>query len=188
MYEAGEKQEIESIEASTSALDLAFIFDDTGSMNSEIDTAKRRVTNLTNEIEKRGIDARYALVSFKNDTQINVGFTADATKLKTKVETLRASGGGDAPECNFDAVETALSLEFRDEANQVFIDITDAPSHYAGDGSGYADYTIDNVADDLQTTGVSFIGVSPGFNDERTSVQLLAERVGGLWTDIHGTE
>lgn len=188
LYEAGEKQEIESIEMLTSALDLVFVFDDTGSMADQIDAAKRRVTNLTTAIEKRGIEARYGLVTFKDSTDVDTRLTDDAAELKQNVERLEAQGGGDAPECNFDAIETALSFDFRSDANQVFVDITDAPSHYRNDGSGYADYSIEDVARDLEAADVTFIAVSPGLADDRASVQTLANKVGGLWTDIHSTD
>lgn len=186
IFEGGSEREVISLEFIDEALDLAFVFDDTGSMGGEIDGAKAGVTDLTDSIDGRNIDARYALVSFKDDVEVDQRFTARASSLKSSVDQLRASGGGDRPEVNFDAIERALDLDWRADAQRVIIDITDAPSHYAGDGSGFSDYTFGKVASDLQDAAVTFISVGPDKENRTDSLKSLAGEVGGLWTDISG--
>jgi len=184
--EEGEQREITSFELIDDALDLVFVFDDTGSMNSEIDGAKAGVTDLTNSVDNRNIDARYALVTFKDDIEVDQRFTTSASNLKSSVDRLTASAGGDVPEANFDAIERALDLDWRSDAQQVIVDITDAPSHYRGDGSSYSDYTFDEVTRDLRKAGVTFISIGPDKENKTDSLKSVASEVGGLWTDIKG--
>lgn len=165
-------------------LDLVVVFDDTASMGDEIADAKAGVTDVTEAIDAQGIDARYALVTFKDDVELDLGFTRDADELKDAVNGLRAKGGGDAPENNVDAIERGLALPFRDDAEQVILDVTDARTHYRGDGDGYSDHTLSEVADDLNDSGATFVAVSRDRENEKDSIKTLAGEVGGFWTDI----
>lgn len=170
------------------ALDLVVVFDDTGSMSGEIADAKAGVQEVTDAIGDRDIDARYALVTFKDDVELDLSFTRSPDELKQAVDQLEASGGGDLPENNVDAIERGLSLPRRDDAELVVLDVTDAPTHYEGDGSGYASHTVSDVADDLQAADATFIAVSPDREDRDGSIKRLAGDVGGFWTDIDAAE
>lgn len=146
VYEYGERMEITDIEYSASSLDLVFVFDDSGSMGNEISAMKRKVKSLTDDIDDAGVDARYGLVSFRDDADTDLTFTEDVDSLKDAVDSLDAYGGGDFPEDNFDAIMTALEDEYRADAQKIVVDITDATSHYDGDGSGFSEYTLSDVA------------------------------------------
>jgi len=183
--EAGVEKAIENFSYTSTSADIAFVFDDTGSMNDQITAMKAKVTQLTDDIEAAGIDARYSLISFKDSVETDLRFTEDAAALKSVVDQLEAAGGDDSPEVNFDALNQALSLDFRTEAQKVLIGITDAPSHYDGDGSEFAEVSIDEIATRIRESGVAYIAVSPGFTDEDSSTRVLAERVDGLWIDIN---
>lgn len=182
--EGSRERSVASVERVDSPLDLAFVFDDTGSMSAEIDGAKAGVRDLAEQIHDRGIDARYALVTFKDDVEVDTSFTTDVRRLDSDVAALEAAAGGDVPEANFDAIHRALELDWRADARRVVVDITDAPSHYAGDGSGFSSYTFDDVTAALGETETTFIAVAPDMDDERRSVKTVAEKVGGLWADV----
>lgn len=184
--EGGEERELTGFEFSSTQLDLVFVFDDTGSMFNEIAGAKQQSKELTQQIADSGVDARYGLVSFKDDVEVDLSLTDDAAALQDALDDLFARGGGDGPEDNFDAIERALEFDFRDGAQKVFIDITDNIAHYRGDGSGFSEYTLEEVKTDLMEQGVTYVAVSPGFDDEQASKQVLAEEVGGLYVDING--
>lgn len=188
VYEGGEKRPITDFSFSSTALDLVFVFDDSGSMSDEIATMKREVKSLTDQIASSGIDTRYGLVSFRDSPQIDLDLTDSASALKDTVDSLSADGGGDFPEDNFDSIQKALSLGFRDSAQKVVIDITDATSHHEGDGSGYSSNSLSEVATDLRKAGVSFISVSNGFDDPKASLKVLAQKTGGLWIDINDAD
>lgn len=184
VVEGDTSRDMHSVEPVAEALDIAFVFDDTGSMTDEIDGAKQGVTELTEAIEQRGLDTRYALVTFKDQVDLDQRFTPHANQLIDAVEQLTARAGGDTPEVNFDAIERALGLDWRTDAEQVVVDITDAPSHYEGDGSGFAEYTFGDVVRDVRASDVTFISISPDEDNETDSAKSVAEAVDGLWTDI----
>ena len=183
----GEPTELERVTFLGDELDLVFVFDDTGSMSDEIEGAKEGVRFLTEEIDAQEMDARYSLVTFKNEPTVRTPFTRDAATVTSHVDDLYASGGGEIPEGNFDAIERALDLDYRPGAQRVMVDITDAPSHFDGDGSGVSDYTFDDVAEDLRESGATFLSVAPDVEDRRSSAKSLASAVGGFWTDISDT-
>ena len=189
IYEDGVEQTIESFETTggttTTKADILFVFDDTGSMGDEISDMKTKCKDLTDSIEAAGIDARYALVSFGDAPELDQDWTDDATVFKSAVDALYASGGGDWPEDNLDAIEMGLGLGFRSGTQKIIIDITDAPTHYKGDGTGFSDYTMSEVENDLISTGVTYIAVSPD-STAANEKKVLASEVGGLWIDIHG--
>jgi len=193
--ENGVVVDIESFDFSgsttTGKLDLAVVFDDTGSMIEEIYDMKSKVQDLIDEIESSGLDTRYALISFKDDVTIRTLWTSDADSFKDAVNDLYASGGDDTPENALDAIETALSLGFRSDAKKVILVITDAPSHQKGDGTIISEYTKSEVKNDLMSSGVIFIAVSPDFEvsqEPYVDIRELAEDVGGLWIDIHSAD
>lgn len=188
IYEEGTQKKIKEFSFSETAIDLVFVFDDSGSMGDEIATMKRQAKALTNQIDEKGINAQYGLVSFRDSPNTDLRLTSDSTELVDAVNSLEAYGGGDFPEDNFDSIETALDFDFRNGAQTIIVDITDATSHYDGDGSGVSEYTLTEVASDLREQGAIFVGVSRGFDDPQASFKVLANKVGGKWYDIHGAD
>jgi hypothetical protein len=118
-------------------VDLVVVFDDTGSMGGQISDLKSEVNSLTDDIESAGIDARYALVSFKDIVELDQDF-ADDSAFQNAVDNLSASGGNDSPEDNLDALAVgtgnaaaqdgsgASLSSFRSGAQRIVVDITDA--------------------------------------------------------------
>lgn len=188
VYEGGERRPLTDFEFSSTSLDLVFVFDDSGSMGGEIAAMKREAKKLTDQIAASGIDAQYGLVSFRDRPQTDLELTNDADALKRSVDSLNAYGGGDFPEDNLDAISSALDLEFRDSAQKVIVDITDATSHYAGDGTDYSEHSITEVASRLRAAGVAFVAVSPGYDDPDASMKVLANKAGGYWIDIRSAD
>ena len=134
--------------ASGQKLDLAIVFDDTGSMQPEIDAMKSKVGDLTNTIKASGLDANYSLISFKDSVSVKTKWTKDQAVIKKNVDSLYSEGGGDEPEDSMDAIEAVLSMGFRPDAQKVILVITDAHAHYKNDSSGFSKYTKDEVEKD----------------------------------------
>lgn len=188
IVEDGVEREITNFDFGSSKSDVVFVFDDSGSMSDEIGGLKSKVTDLVSSIEAAGIDAQYGLVSFRDDIEVDLSLTDDADELKSAVNGLSAGGGGDFPEDNFDAIAKALTFDFRSDAQKVLIDITDAISHYEGDGSGFSEHTISEIADQIVDSGVAYVAVSPGYDDEKAAKRVLANRVDGTYIDIDGAD
>jgi hypothetical protein len=175
--------------AANYSLDLAVVFDDTLSMEWQIDGMKAGLKRLTSQILVAGIRPRYSLVTFKDGVNVRSDWTEDQSKFVSAVSSLEASGGDEIHEDTLDAIEAAISLGFRKDALKAVLVITDAPSHYRGDGTNFSNYTVPEVLSDLNKSGVTFISVSPRF-DERETVDLknVAEAAGGAWIDSSSME
>jgi VWFA-related protein len=219
--EDGVEQEIElcaPVSVGGSMADIVFVFDDTGSMGDEIDAMKAGATDFAADVAAAGFDARFALVSFADDVDFDLDFTADVPTFQAAVNTLFASGGGDFPEASLDGVMFALNnLSYRPGAQKVHVLITDALAHYRGDGTPFSAYLMPEVVDALNAQDVTVFVISPDFlaglaawttasnqGDKRTpqelvellanvdptenDVRVLADETNGLWQDINAAD
>ncbi len=172
--------------ASGQMLDLAVVFDDTGSMQQQIYAMKSKVNGLIDRIRASKIDANYSLVSFKDNVTIRTKWTSDPQIFKKSIEALHAYGGNDLPENSLDAIEEVLSLGFRPGAQKVILVITDTNSHYMSDHSGFSNYTKSEVERDLAEAGVIFIPVSPTFEKPRNvDLKDVANETQSLWINMN---
>ena len=188
--------------ASGQKLDLAVVFDETDTMADEIRAMKSNVDDLTNKIKASDIDARYSLVTFKEEVLTKIEWTDDPEVFKREVNQLRAYGGFyQRPEDSLGGVAKALSFGFRPDAQKIIIVITDEPSMQRGDGWSNSTYHQDDVQQDLLDAGVMLVAVSPDFrsrsipsNIPRSDLPLyadmreLAQNSGGLWINIYSAD
>lgn len=176
--------------ASGQKLDLAIVFDDTGSMQPEIDAMKSKVKALTDKIKTSGMDANYYLVSFKDSISIKTDWTNDPDALKKCINALHAYGGDDEPENSLDAIETVLLRGFRPDAQKIVLVITDAHGHYRNDGTGSSKYTKEDIENDMIKTGVIFVTVSPTFEKANGYVDLkdIANEIHSKWIDMNSAD
>lgn len=120
---------------SSPKVDLAFLFDVSGSMWDEIDVVKAKTIEIVNAISQKldSVDAQFGLVVFSDDVdpytkKIISDFTADATQFKTNVESVELLGGGDYPEAALEgAYEGLTNLKWRDSSDlKIMIGVSDA--------------------------------------------------------------
>ncbi len=117
-------------------MDIAFIIDTTGSMDTYIDGVKEKAIEFSNILGDKGIDYQLGLIGFgdlgeKEKPKI-YKWTKDVKKFQKNVKRLPRTYGGDIPESSLEALETAVNyLEKRPMKNgyKAFVLITDAPPH-----------------------------------------------------------
>lgn len=180
-------------------LDLAIVFDETTSMDSEINALKSKIKDLTQKINSSRLDARYSLVTFNGaDVATKTNWTDDAGSFRNAIGRLTISGGNpDLPENSLDGIERALSFGFRPEAQKIIIVATDEPSQQKGDGKSKSVYAMDDVKNDLLKSGAMLIAVSPDFRNANVEANVprsdlakyadmrkLANESASLWIDI----
>lgn len=185
--------------ASGQKLDLALVFDETNSMNEEINALKLKVRDLTQKINSSKLDARYSLVTFNgSDVATKINWTNDADYFRSNCRNLSTSGGNSRlPENSLDGIEKVVSNGFRDDAQKVIIVVTDEPSLQKGDGKSNSAYTVEDVKSDLLNSSAMLIAVSPDFRNRNVNpnvrhldlpkyadVRELANDASGLWIDI----
>ena len=187
VYENGVEQRVVDVACKVgrgNAVDLVIVFDTTSSMSDEVAMVKRHVGSFLGNITSAGLDLRVALVTFKDDVKVVSGFTKDIDRfVRDMILPLRVSGGGDTPEAALDAIAAGLGLGFRGGAVKLVMVITDAPTHYRGDGTPYSRYTVEEVLGALKRAGAVLIAVS--YNRRGPyEMKTIAERAGGMWIDI----
>ncbi|HEY1352200.1 MAG TPA: VWA domain-containing protein [Ktedonobacteraceae bacterium] len=119
--------------------DVLFVLDCTGSMQGEIDAIKSSIIDFANTIESDGVRVRVGLIEFRDRLHGEEArvltfeggspFTSKAALFRQALASVRAHGGGDAPESSLDALMLALRQPFASETNKVIVLITDAPPH-----------------------------------------------------------
>ena len=119
---------------SSKSVDVCFTFDTTGSMSSQINSAKQRIVEFIGSLTKMCDGPRFALVPYKDysDTPVVVihDFSTDVQLIKQKVDQMNAGGGGDTPEAVGYAMQATLqNLSWRPDVVKICVIIADAPPH-----------------------------------------------------------
>jgi hypothetical protein len=168
-------------------VDIVFVMDVTESMQPYIDAVKQNMVNFAHDLAANNRDYRLGLVTFEDyvvskyadcNCAYQKTMTSDVNQFINWVGTLHASGGGDIPEDQLDALAYAASFPFRPQAQGIIIIVTDAPPHHKGDGSAYTqhdqafwdhhqkgqdvtDLTGSDVAAMMKRNGLTFYAVVP---------------------------
>src|SRR5271155_3861501 len=130
-------------------VDIVFVLDVTESMQPYIDAVKQNIISFAHDLASNNRDYRLGLVTFEDyvvskypdcNCAYQKTMTSDVNQFINWVGTLHASGGGDIPEDQLDALAYAASFPFRPQAQGIIIIITDAPPHHAGDGSAHTQH------------------------------------------------
>ncbi|MCK6480204.1 MAG: VWA domain-containing protein [Planctomycetes bacterium] len=125
-------------------IEVAFVLDTTGSMGGLIETAKRKVWSIANDLlrAKPTPDLRLGLVAYRDrgDEYVTriTPLDADLDRVYADLTAFRADGGGDGPESVNRALRdavTKLSWTAGDRVLRVIFLVGDAPPHmdYAED-------------------------------------------------------
>ena len=119
------------------SLDLLYIMDITGSMDSYVENTKRELLNVMNAIIKdfNGIDINLGYIGYKdfeehskNSGIIDQKLNKDYLKIKKEIEKVDVGGGKDIAEDIQWAFERALENKFRSNARFAIL-ACDAPCH-----------------------------------------------------------
>ncbi|KAF5024848.1 hypothetical protein F66182_3087 [Fusarium sp. NRRL 66182] len=117
------------------ATDLLFLMDTTGSMGSYIDAAKDQVKRIMQDLTEafyEDAEVRIAVVGYKDHgDQPNIqfiDFTTDVDKVRSFIDKLRATGGGDTPEDVLGGIQKAINASWKNQTRCV-VHIADAPPH-----------------------------------------------------------
>ncbi len=116
-------------------VDFVFVLDVTGGMDSHIKAIRENIKTFTTRLVSRGIDYRLGLVLFSDVIENFHQPTSDVYEFLSWLQGLRCVGGGEETENALDGLLAASKLDFRPSANKVFMLISDAPYHQAGDRS-----------------------------------------------------
>jgi hypothetical protein len=118
-------------------LDLVFVMDTTGSMRGELADLQANLVGIIRVLSRLASSLRVGFVAFKDrgDAYLTRVYPlermneAHIDELLNFVKGLRAQGGGDDPEPVDEALQAALAMPWRGDAQGRIIVIGDAPVH-----------------------------------------------------------
>ena len=166
-------------------VDFVFVLDVTGGMDSHIKAIRENVQKFAAKLVNRGIDFRLGLVLFSDVIENFHQPTSDVYEFLSWFVGLRCVGGGEEPENALEGLNQASKLEFRPSANKVFLLISDAPYHQAGDRSKEAkvSFTTSTMIDFLKERSIRTFCIVPTSLKE---YHTLADGTRGAVFDLYG--
>lgn len=124
------------------ALDLMLVIDTTGSMADELSYLTQEFKSIVAAVRARypSIDMRFGLVVYRDRGDAYVvrrfDFTSSADDMQEQLQQQYAGGGGDMPEAMDQALDVAISNDWREGnvARAMFL-VADAPPHGQGESA-----------------------------------------------------
>ncbi len=121
----------------TDKVNVMFLIDTTGSMDTYINGVKDRAIEFSEILASKGAQYKLGLIGFgdlnEREKPSVYNFTDDVPKFQKQVKNIPRTYGGDIPESSLDAIETGIELlrssKVDSGAKNIFILITDAPPH-----------------------------------------------------------
>lgn len=115
-------------------LDIALLFDSTGSMGGLINAAKERIDELSAELAELLPSVRVSVYTYRDqgDNYVFYGtpLTFDTWKIQGFLQYASAGQGGDLPEAVFETVRNcAEKLQWREQSHKVIVYAGDATHH-----------------------------------------------------------
>lgn len=123
--------------AGANMVDIAFVFDTTGSMSDKISALLETCAGFVDEAGKMKLNPQFSLISFGDLSvqgggdriEVVVPPTQNIEKIKYGLKNIpRNNGFGNTGESVLEAIDEAFKLQYRDKAVKVMIVITDEPA------------------------------------------------------------
>jgi len=143
---SNQSEHIQKMNGDYPALDLVFLMDCTASMSSYIAKGKASIMDIAEKVKaSEKADVRFSYIAYRDHPPQDLSLVTKVHEFTTNPRTMRnylsqyqAQGGGDGPEAVAEALNDALSLEYRKNAIKICVIIADAPPHGIGvSGDGF---------------------------------------------------
>ncbi|WP_342415048.1 stalk domain-containing protein [Paenibacillus sp. FSL R10-2782] len=171
----------------TKSSDIVFVIDVTSSMTGTLDYVRQKVKGFVDSVPS---GSQFAVVAFRDinltaDKDLEYfDFTADKSKFKGNLNTLRPSAGGDLNESGLEAIQLAVSKFSKSSNAKTIIFITDAPVHDKNTALGKARFSVDEINEQLQKNGVTFNAIVSASGLANKQMKKLVDSNKGTLYDI----
>ncbi|WP_409494468.1 Calx-beta domain-containing protein [Amycolatopsis sp. cmx-11-12] len=162
--------------------DLVLLADTTGSMGGPIGNVKANASAITGDVLAAQPTAQFGVAEYKDFTdsvpfKVNQGITGDTTAVQTGINQWAASGGGDTPEANLNALYQLASgaVTFRPDGTRIIAWFGDAPSHDPSGGHNLA-----QTIAALQAAKIRVVAVNVGGLDATGQASAITSATGGV--------
>ncbi|MEV6878505.1 Calx-beta domain-containing protein [Amycolatopsis sp. NPDC051128] len=161
--------------------DLVLLADTTGSMGGAIANVRANANAITSDVLAVQPTAQFGVAEYKDFTdavpfKVNQGITADTAAVQAGTNQWVASGGGDTPEADLNALyELATgAVAFRPDGTRIIAWFGDAPSHDPSGG-----HTLAQTIAALQAANIRVVAVNVGALDYTGQASAIATATGG---------
>ncbi len=169
-------------------INIVFIIDTTGSMDSYINGVKERAIEFSNILSERGVSFKFGLIGFgdlnEKEKPSVYSFTDDIAKFQKQVKHIPRTYGGDIPESSLDALETSVELlnseKVDENSKNIFILITDAPPHVPTNSGK----SIEDICNMLNENSVTTYVAARRDRESREAYDALVKS-GGKYYDLN---
>lgn len=162
--------------------DLVLLADTTGSMGGAITNVRANANAITGDVLAAQPTAQFGVAEYKDfgdpvPFKVNQGITGDTAAIQAGTNQWVASGGGDFPEADLNALyELATgAVTFRPDGTRIVAWFGDAPSHDPSGGHSLAD----TIAA-LKAANVRVVAVNVGNLDLDGQATAITEATGGV--------
>lgn len=171
------------------AVDLAFVVDTTGSMGGLIAAAQNQMVNMLRELTQAAdVNLWLGVVEYRDhppqDTMVYRvhAFTEDLQKAQKTIMSMKANGGGDAPEAVLDGIVAACNeLAWWQHSRRLMVLVGDAPPHGMGTrGDAFSQgcpcgetiASVTRLAEERRVT-IHSLGLTPAVNESFSEISYL---------------
>lgn len=163
-------------------VDIAIVFDTTGSMSDKIEALIRTCVSFVDEPAKHHLNPNFLVIAFgdidacanHDKVEVVVPLTSDIEAIKKGLQTIpRNYGGSNDGESSLEAIDLALKQQYRQSAVKVMIHLTDEPALT----SRFQPSQINNRL--LQAETLFY-----AFTPHLSYFQEMARQNGGEWQEI----
>ncbi|WP_328647707.1 hyalin [Amycolatopsis sp. NBC_00348] len=162
--------------------DLVLLADTTGSMGAAIGNVRANADTITGDVLAAQPTAQFGVAEYKDfgdpfAFRVNTGITGDQAAVQAGTNQWVASGGGDGPEADLNALyELATgAVTFRPDGTRIVAWFGDAPSH---DPSGGHDLAQTIAA--LKAANIRVVAVNVGALDLDGQASAITSATGGV--------
>ncbi|MBE9008877.1 VWA domain-containing protein, partial [Pseudanabaenaceae cyanobacterium LEGE 13415] len=174
-------------------MDLAMVFDTTGSMGAIMGYVKNEMRNTSKFLFNQVPDTRIAVVDYKDFSVSPFGglgdypyravlpFSSNQSSINAAIGGLTTGGGGDTPESLLSALVRTLRTEnlgyWRNKVKKSVIYITDAPAH---DPEPFTGYTWGYVVDESYLVDPAILyAIVPNYLKDDPKLTMVTKWTGG---------
>lgn len=168
-------------------LDVALIFDTTGSMYQYLEEVRQKLGRLAAEIPAALPNARIGVVAFGDydDPYVTkvLPLTGDFQQVRAFIGAVEKTDGGDAPEAVEAALREANQLDWRLGSTRVIVLVGDAPPHGVDDPMLQFDYQEETHA--LAQQGIRIYATQCGADPStEATFRWMASQTKGMYLPL----
>ena len=175
--------------------DIVLVVDETGSMGPAIANVKSEMGSIVSTVQGAQPQAQFAIASYKDVGdgaeffQVETGLTGSQATAQTAIDSLSASGGGDTPEGQINALWEVGSggnaIAFRPDSSRIVVWFGDASGHDPSGGHSEADATASLTGVGAQVIAINVeSGGADGLNATGQAQRIAAATSGTFFPSV----